>query len=87
MNCDEFGWAIYMPTDEVEKYDGRIETCRHYIETAEAFALEGNGWYCDAIIKKALHFKLITEEDVKFQLKITTVLKTKSFQTICVRCV
>ena len=39
MNCDEFGWAIYMPTDEVEKYDGRIETGRYYIETTEAFAL------------------------------------------------
>ena len=69
MNCDEFGWAIYMPTDEVEKYDGTIETGRYYIETTEAFALEGNGWYCDSVIKKALQFKLITEEDIKFQLK------------------
>ena len=87
MNCDEFGWATYMPTDEVEKYDGRIETCRYYIETTEAFALEGNGWYCDSVIKKALQFKLITEEDIRFQLKTATVFKTTSFQTVCVRCV
>ena len=39
MSCDEFGWPIYMPTDEVEGYDGRVETGRYYIETTEAFAL------------------------------------------------
>ena len=25
MNCDEFGWPIYMPTDQVEDYDNIIE--------------------------------------------------------------
>ena len=39
MNCDEFGWAVYMPTDQVEEYDGTIDTGRYYIETSEAFAL------------------------------------------------
>ena len=53
MNCDEFGWAIYMPTDEVEKYGGRTETGRYYIETTDAFALEGNGWYCDSVINNS----------------------------------
>ena len=69
MNCDELGCAIYMPADEVEGYDGRIETGRYYIETTQAFALEGNGWYCDSVIKKALQYKLTTEEDIKSQLK------------------
>ena len=86
MSCGEFGRAIYMPTDEVEKYGGRTETGRYYIETTDAFALEGNGWYCDSGIGKELQFKLITEEYVK-SVKITTVFKTKSFQTVCVRCV
>ena len=80
MNCDEFGWAIYMPTDEVEKYDGRIEAGRYYIETTEAFALEGNGWYCDSVIKKALQFKLIAEEDIKFQLTSSMSLKPNHFK-------
>ena len=77
MNCDEFGWAIYMPTDEIEKYDGRIETGRYYIETTGAFALEDNGWYCDSVIKKALQFKLITEGDIRFQFKSSLFLKKK----------
>ena len=68
MNCDEFGWAIYMPTDDVE-YDNTIETGRYYVETHETFALEGNGWYCDIVVKKALHYKLTTEQYIKFQLK------------------
>ena len=80
MNCDEFGWAIYMPTDEVEKYDGRVETGRYYIEATEAFALEGNGWYCDSVFKKALQFKLITEEEVKFKLKSSLSLKPNHFK-------
>ena len=80
MNCDEFGWAIYMPIDELEKYDGRIETCRYYIETTEAFALEGNGWYCDSVIKKALQLKSFTEEDIRFQLKSPLSLKPKHFK-------
>ena len=80
MNCDDFGWAIYMPTDEVEKYEGRVETGRYYIETTEAFALEGNGWYCDSVIKKALQFKLSTEEDIRFQLNSPLSLKPNHFK-------
>jgi len=63
MNCDEFGWASYMPTDEVEEYDDRIQTDRYYAEAAETFALEGNGWYCDSVTKQTLQYKLIAEED------------------------
>ena len=39
MNCEEFGLPIYMPTDQVEDYDDRIETGRYYIETNDVFAL------------------------------------------------
>ena len=54
MNCDDYGWPIYMPTDEVEPNDGNIETGRYYIETTDTFALEGNGWYCDSVVEKSL---------------------------------
>ena len=68
-NCDELGWAIYMPTDDVEEYGNTIETGRYYVKTNETFALEGNGWYCDTVVKKALQFTSITEADIKPQLK------------------
>ena len=58
--CDSYGWAMYMPTDEVEIYDGRIDTGRYYVDTTNAFALEGNGWYCDSVVDKAFEYKLIT---------------------------
>ena len=39
MNCDKFGWAIYMPTDEIKPFDGTIDTGRYCIETIDYFAL------------------------------------------------
>ena len=59
MNCDNYGWPIYMPTDEVSLYDGVIGT-GIYIESTGGFALQGNGWYCDSVIGKALNYELIT---------------------------
>ena len=38
MNCDKFGWAIYMPTDEVKPFDGTIDIGRYCIETTDCFA-------------------------------------------------
>ena len=31
MNCDNYGWPIYMPTDEVRLYGGVIDTRIYYI--------------------------------------------------------
>ena len=67
MNCDNYGWPIYMPTDEVRLYDGVIDTGRYYIESTDGFALQGNGWYCDSVIDMALNYMLITSEYVKYQ--------------------
>ena len=68
-----------MPTDEVEIYDGMIDTGRYYVETTNAFALEGNGWYCDSVVGKALGYKLITPGNIKYQLKATMSLKPDHF--------
>ena len=57
MNCDQYGWPINMPTDEVRPYDGVIDTGRYYKESTDGFALQGNGWYCDSVIDKALNYK------------------------------
>ena len=83
MNCDEFAWPIYIPTDDVEEYDNTIESGRYYVERNERFALEGNGWYCDIVVQKAPQYKLITEQDIEFQLKASRELKpnhSKHFQ-------
>ena len=80
MNCDDYGWPIYMPTDEVRLYDGVIDTGRYCIESTDGFALQGNGWYCDSVIDKALNYKLITSEDTKYQSKTSMSLKPNHFK-------
>ena len=30
------------------------------IESTDGFALQGNSWYCESVIDKALHYKLVT---------------------------
>ena len=30
MNCDNYGWPVYMPTDEARLCDGIIDTGRYY---------------------------------------------------------
>ena len=81
-NCDKYGWAVYMPTDEVEQYDGNIETGRYYIETTDTFALEGNGWYCDSVVEKSLNYNLITPKEIKYQLKASLSLKPNHFNKL-----
>ena len=69
-----------MPTDEIEKYVNNIVAARYYVETTEAFALEGKGWYCDSLTKKTLQYKLITEEYIKYQLKTSLSVKQNHFK-------
>ena len=66
MNLDGLFICLLMM---LNKCDNNIETGRYYVETTEAFALEGNGWYCGSVTKKALQYELITEEDIKYQFK------------------
>jgi len=80
MNCDKFGWAVYMPTDEVKIFDGRIDTGRYYIETDENFMLGGNGWYADIVVEKAVNYGVIDLEDIKLQIKSSIVLKSNHFE-------
>ena len=75
MNCDKYGWQIYMPTDEVSLYDGVIDTRIYHIESTDDVALQGNGWYCDSVIGKALNYEFIASEYIKYQLKSPMYLK------------
>ena len=87
MNCCNYGWPTYMPTDGVSLYDGVIGTGRYYIESTDGFALQGNGWYCDSGIDKALTYKLIASAYIKYQLKTSMSLKPNHFKQICFRSV
>ena len=35
MNCDNYGWPIFMPTGEARLYDGVIDTGRCFIESTD----------------------------------------------------
>ena len=71
-------------TDDVEEYGNTIETGRYYVEANETFALEGNGWYGDSVVKKALQYKLTTEQDIKSQLKASRELQPNHFKQFIV---
>ena len=79
MNCDKFGWAVYMPTDGVKPFGGTIDTGRYCIETTDYFALNGNGWYCDSVVERALTYKLITPGNIKYQMKASVALQPDHF--------
>ena len=80
-SCDDFGWSLFNPTDEVKRYDSiaDIETGLYFVETSNSFPLKGNGWYFDSVVKKALTYKLITKEDIKYYIKPSRILKQDHF--------
>jgi len=80
-NCDSFGWSMFSPTDEVEPFDGFIDTGMYYVETTNSFPLKGNGWYFDDTIEKSLRYKLITIADIKYQVKPSYTLKPNHFES------
>ena len=66
-SCDNFGWPLFNPTDEIKRYPGEdIETGLYYVETSNSSPLKCNGWYFDGVVEKALKYEFITKEDVKY---------------------
>ena len=80
MNCDNYGWSAFAPTDEVKPFDGTIDTGMYFIETGNCFPLKGNGWYYDDTVEKALNRNLIKHENIKYQLKASYTLKQHHFE-------
>ena len=64
---------------------GLIQVGIMWKQLRNAFALEGNGWYCDSLIDKAFEHKLITSEDTRYQLKATMSLKSNHFNKFVFR--
>ena len=62
MNSDMYGWSIFKPTDEVNKFDGTIGTGMYFIITSNYFPLKGNGWYFDDTVDKALKYNFVTTQ-------------------------
>ena len=42
--------------------------------------MKGNGWYFDDTVEKALKYALITEEDIKYQVKASCSLEQYAFK-------
>ena len=80
MNCDEYGWCKFMPTDEVKPFDGCIDTGLYFVSTTNYRPLRGNGWYFDDTVKKALQHSLISETDIIYQIKPSYVLPPDHFK-------
>ena len=80
--CDDnFGWAQFMPVDEVQPFDGNITTGIYFVVTDNCVPLHGNGWYADAVVCDALELNIITHDDIKHQLKASNMLQQRFFGT------
>ena len=77
---DDFGWCSYLPIDCVEPYDQTIKTGFYYIETDNFNPCHGNGWYADIFVCEALHLKIITHDDIKYQIKSSRMLSPRFFE-------
>ena len=86
MNCDEYGWCKFMPTDEVKPFDGSIDTGLYFVSTTHYRPLRGNGWYVDDTVDKALKHSLMSETDIIYQIKTVVGFEAWQVQTVCVRC-
>ena len=80
MKGDKYGWSKFMPTDQAEIYDGKIEPGMYFIETENYRPLKGNGWYWDIVVEKALNYGLIDHDDIKYQVKSSNQLDSDHFK-------
>ena len=65
-----------MATDEVQPYDGKaITTGLYYVVTNNDLPLNGNDFYIDNVVQNALDEGLITEENIKYQIRASNKLK------------
>ena len=80
MNSDTYGCSIFKPTDEVKTFDGTIETGMYFVVTSNYFPLKGTCWYFDDTVEKAIEYSLITQEDIKYQVKASCSLEQYHFE-------
>ena len=79
-SCVNCGWSLFNPTDEIKRYPGEnIETGLYFVETSNIFPLNGNGWFFDGVVEKALQYELIAKEDINYSIKPSHILKQDHF--------
>ena len=76
---DKFGWPQFQPNDNVEPFDGVISTGFYLVNCKEYLPLRGNGWYSDSVVCDALDLKMITYDDIRYQIKASKKLNTDFF--------
>eukprot|EP00971_Amphidinium_carterae_P341022 6479623-Amphidinium_carterae.1 len=69
----------YSPVDQVEFFDGSIETGFYFVTTTNYFPLKGNGWYNDYVVDKSIQHGLIQHDDIQYQLKPSKIIAKDNF--------
>ena len=70
----------YSVLDDVEIFDGKLETGFYYIETANTFPLRQNGFYSYPLVRYCLDENLIENENIKYQLKPSFNIESDYFK-------
>lgn len=70
----------YSVLDDVEIFDGKLETGFYYIETENTFPLRQNGFYSYPLVKYCLDENLIETKNIKYQLKPSFHIESDYFK-------
>lgn len=64
-----YDFPRYSVLDDIETFDGKLETGFYYVETENTFPLRKNGFYSYPIVKYCLDECIIKHQDIKYQFK------------------
>ena len=76
----KYGWCVFSPFDEVKPFDGKLKAGRYNVETDNYIPFHGDGWYDANLVTYALEEKIITLEQIKYQLIPSMVLERNYFR-------
>ena len=75
-----YDFPRYSVLDDIESFDGKLETGFYYIETENTFPLRGNGFYATPAVKFTLDRNIISMNDIKYQFKSSFSIKSDYFK-------
>jgi hypothetical protein len=64
----ENSFGVYSVIDNIEPFDGEIQTGMYYVECQDKFPLRGNQFYSNPMIDYTLANGLIDKDNIKYQL-------------------
>jgi len=75
-----FDYCVYSSLDEPKIYNGEpLDTGFYFIETRNHMPFKGNGWYSFPLVQFALQKSIITNSNIKYVLRPSSVLKYNHF--------